>query len=35
MNENLPKLSFGEKAVGLNFNPSNFTDVDTVKCYYA
>lgn len=35
MNENVPELSFGKKAVGLTFNPSNKTEVDTVKCYYA
>ena len=35
MNENVPELSFGEKAVGLTFNPSNKTEVDNVKCDYA
>lgn len=29
------ELTFGEKAVGLTFNPSNDTDVDTVKRQYA
>ena len=28
-------LTFGQKAVGLTFNPSNDTDVDTVKRQYA
>lgn len=28
-------LTFGEKAVGLTFNPSNDTDVDTVKRQFA
>lgn len=28
-------LTFGEKAVGLTFNPSNDTDVDTIKRQFA
>lgn len=28
-------LTFGEKAVGLTFNPSNNSDVDAVKRQYA
>lgn len=29
------ELTFGEKAVGLTFNPSNDADVDAVKLEYA
>ena len=29
------ELTFGEKAVGLTFNPSNDTDVDAIKRLYA
>lgn len=29
------QLTFGEKLVGLNFNPSNDTDVDKVKRLFA
>lgn len=29
------ELTFGEKAVGLTFNPSNDTDVDAIKRQYA
>lgn len=29
------ELTFGEKAVGLTFNPSNDTDVDTITRQYA
>lgn len=30
-----PELTFGEKAVGLTFNPGNNPDVDEVKKLYA
>ena len=29
------ELTFGERAVGLTFNPSNMGDVDTLKRLYA
>ena len=29
------ELTYGEKAVGLKFNPSGDTAVDTIKKYYA
>lgn len=35
MNENVPELSFGKKAVGITFNPGNDSDVYIVKKYYA
>ena len=35
MNEENKELSFGEKAVGLTFNPGNNEDVDKVKKLYA
>jgi len=31
----LQAQSFGQKAVGLSFNPSNYSDVDNVKQTYA
>lgn len=34
-NESAATLSFGQKAVGLSFNPSNNTVVDEVKKQYA
>jgi hypothetical protein len=34
-NENVRTLSFGEKAVGITFNPSNNLLVDAVKQKYA
>lgn len=30
-----PAITFGEKAVGLKFNPSSDSAVDTLKKYYA
>lgn len=33
--ENARELSFGEKAVGLTFNPSGDEDVNQIKQYYA
>lgn len=33
--ENEKTLSFGEKAVGLTFNPSGDEDVNKIKQYYA
>lgn len=30
-----PKLTFGQKAVGANFNPSNDSAVDRIKAIYA
>lgn len=35
MEANLRELTYGEKAVGLNFNPSGDSAVTTVKKYYA
>lgn len=31
----MSELTFGEKAVGLTFNPSNDTDVDQIKRQFA
>lgn len=35
MNQNLRDLTFGEKAVGLTFNPSNNNNVQKIKELYA
>lgn len=35
MNQNLRDLTFGEKAVGLTFNPSNDNNVQKIKELYA
>lgn len=35
MNENVPELSFGKKAVSATFDPSNKTNMDTVTSVYA
>lgn len=35
MSENTRELTFGEKAVGLTFNPSNDPAVDEVKVLYS
>ena len=34
-NQSMRELTFGEKAVGLTFNPGGDTGVATVKKYYA
>lgn len=35
MNDATPRLSFGQKAVGLSFNPSNSHEVDRCKKEFA
>lgn len=35
MSEDLKEPTYGEKAVGLKFNPSGDSAVDTIKKYYA
>ena len=34
-NQSMRELTYGEKAVGLTFNPSGDTGVATIKKYYA